>query len=63
MQHNGIPFIQPSVCPGSEAHYVLGETADAKVYKQSSVNVRDNTNKTRFSVCCKGKWQDKLEAS
>lgn len=32
MQHNGIPFIQPSVCPGNEAHYVLGETADAKVY-------------------------------
>lgn len=32
MQYNGIPFIQSSVCPGNEAYYVLGKTADAKVY-------------------------------
>lgn len=30
---------------------------------KSSVNVRDDTNKTQISVCCTGKRQDELEAS
>lgn len=63
MQYNGIPFIQSSVCPGNEAYYVLGKTADAKEYQQKFCKCQSDTNKTQFSVCCTGKQQDKLEVS